>query len=70
MERGCNCAIAAAALCLAAVGDPLEDLKAASAAVDGQRYAAAIAQLQPLSKRLPKLADYVAWFLATAEFAT
>jgi len=72
LRTGVAAAVAAfaAVLCLAAVGDPLDDLKAASAAVDGQRYAAAIAQLKPLSKRLPKLSDYVAWFLATAEFAT
>jgi soluble lytic murein transglycosylase len=52
----------------AAAGDPLADLKAGATAFDGQRYAAAVALLQPLGKRLPKLADYVAWFHASAEF--
>jgi len=58
----------AAVLSFAAVGDPLGDLKSAAAAVDSKHYAAAIEQLKPLLKRLPKLADYTAWFLATAEF--
>ncbi|MGD1092776.1 MAG: transglycosylase SLT domain-containing protein [Bryobacteraceae bacterium] len=52
----------------AAAGDPLADLKAGVTAFESQRYAAAIALLQPLGKRLPKLADYVAWFHASSEF--
>jgi len=48
--------------------DPLLELKDASAAIDAGRNAQAIALLGPLQKKLPKLADYVAWFLATAEF--
>ena len=47
---------------------PLADLKSASAAIDAKHYPAAIAALQPLQKRLPKLADYVAWLMATARF--
>src|SRR6516225_9342716 len=56
----------AAAVC-AAPGDPVADLKAAAAAMDAKRYAAAITLLDPLSKRLPKLADYVAFFQATSK---
>ena len=36
----------------AAAGDPLSDLKAGVTAFESQRYAAAIALLQPLAKRL------------------
>ena len=61
-------AIALAAMVLSSAGDPLADLKAGAAAFDSQHFASAIATLQPLGKRLPKLADYVAWFLASAEF--
>src|SRR5260221_4540512 len=53
---------------LPAATDPLADLKAGAAALDAKHYAAAIAALNPLSKRLPKLADYAAWFLASAQF--
>src|SRR5258708_3894860 len=63
-------AIGAFALCLPAATDPLADLKAGAAAIDAKHYAAAIATLQPLGKRLPKIADYAAWFLASAQFET
>src|SRR5579864_8166914 len=53
---------------LAAPGDPLSDLKAAVTALQSGRAASAIAALKPLDKKLPKLADYVAWFLASAQF--
>ena len=52
---------------LSAATDPLVDLKSGADALDGKRYAAAIATLKPLGKRLPKLADYSNWFLASAE---
>jgi soluble lytic murein transglycosylase len=64
-------AIAMAALAtvsLAAPGDPLSDLKAAVAALQSGHAAPALAALKPLDKKLPKLADYVAWFLASAQF--
>jgi peptidoglycan lytic transglycosylase len=64
-------AIAMAALAtvsLAAPGDPLSDFKAALTALQSGHTAPAIAALKPLDKKLPKLADYVAWFLASAQF--
>src|SRR5712692_9460929 len=64
-------ALAAVALLtwrLAAAAEPLADLKSGVVALDGQRYAAAIATLKPLGPKLPKLADYAAWFLASPQF--
>jgi soluble lytic murein transglycosylase len=51
-----------------APADPLEELKAGATALDAKHYSQAIAGLSPLIKRLPKLADYAAWLLASAEF--
>ncbi len=56
-----------AAWAVAASPDPLVDLKAGVAALDAKRYAGAIASLSPLPKRMPELADYAAWFLASAQ---
>jgi soluble lytic murein transglycosylase len=53
---------------LMAATDPLADLKAGATALDGKRYSAAVATLSPLVKKLPKLADYAAWLLASAQF--
>jgi len=47
--------------------DPVADLRAGTAALDAKKYAAAIALLEPLVKRLPKIADYTAFFLASAK---
>ena len=58
----------AAAIFAGAATDPLADLKSGSVALDNKRYSAAIATLKPLAKRIPKLADYAAWFLASAQF--
>ena len=55
---------------LRAASDPLADLKAGADALDAGRYPAAIAALKGLPQRLPKLADYSAWFLASAQSAT
>jgi soluble lytic murein transglycosylase len=57
-----------AVLTLAASTDPLADLKTGAVSLDAKRYAPAISALEPLPKRLPKLADYAAWFLANAQF--
>ena len=74
-----NAALSAAAVVAAAAGvtfalraatDPLTDLKAGADALDAGRYPAAIAALKGLPQRLPKLADYSAWFLASAQSAT
>ena len=51
-----------------AATDPLSGLRAGAAAVESKQYATAIKELEPLAQRLPKLADYRAWFLASAEF--
>ena len=48
--------------------DPLADLRASVSALDNRQYPAAIKELGSLAGRLPKLADYCAWFLASAEF--
>jgi soluble lytic murein transglycosylase len=61
-------AAAIAVMCLSGATEPLVDLKAGSVALDAKRYAAAVALLEPLAKRLPKLADYSAWFLASSQF--
>ncbi len=61
-------AVAIAVVSHGAPPDPLSDLKAGVAALDAKHYGAAIGLLQPLPKRLPKLADYAAWFLASAQF--
>ena len=53
-----------------AATDPLADLKAGADAIDAGRYPAAIAALKGLPQRLPKLADYAAWFLASAQSAS
>ncbi|MGH9648611.1 MAG: tetratricopeptide repeat protein, partial [Bryobacteraceae bacterium] len=52
-----------------AATDPLTDLKAGADDFDARRYPAAIAALKGLPQRLPKLADYAAWFLGSAQFA-
>jgi soluble lytic murein transglycosylase len=59
--------IAMAATCGSAT-DPLADLKAGVTALESQKYAAAIAALEPAVKRLPKISDYPAFFLASAKF--
>ena len=53
---------------LGAADSPAGDLKAAVEALQAKRTSTAIMALEPLPKRLPKLADYIAFFLATAEF--
>src|SRR5579871_6271978 len=57
-----------AAVCSAAASDPLADLKSGAAALDSGRFPAAISALDTLPKRLPKLADYAGWLLASAQF--
>ncbi len=52
--------------CTAAT-DPLADLKAGAAALDAKKYASAVALLEPIVKKLPKIADYTAFFLASAK---
>jgi soluble lytic murein transglycosylase len=60
----------AAAIFAGGATDPLADLKSGAAALDAGRYSAAITTLAPLPKRIPKLADYAAWFLAAAQFGS
>lgn len=71
-HKGLPVAAAAAVLavtCLPAASDPSAELKAGASALDAKRYQAAIAVLQPLEQKLPKLADYAAWFVASAQFS-
>ena len=56
------------AVTCASATDPLADLKAGAAALDAKKYAAAIPLLEPAVKRLPKIADYAAFFLASAKY--
>ncbi len=60
--------VVAAAILASASSDPLADLKAGAGALDNQQFSKAIATLKPLPQKLPTLADYAAWFLASAEF--
>jgi soluble lytic murein transglycosylase len=55
---------------ISAQTDPASDLKSAVSALQSKREAAAIAILKNLDRKLPKLADYVTWFRASAEFNT
>jgi len=64
----CLAGLFMATLCLRAASDPLADLKAGSSALDAKGYAAAAASLKGLAQRLPKLADYVGWLEASAQF--
>ena len=63
-------AFAGVAVSLAAEGDFVSELKSAVAALEAKHDAAAIAMLNGLDRKLPKLADYTAWFRASAEFDT
>jgi len=75
--RFCATAILAstgAALSISAQSQPLQsnaasELKAAVDALQWGRNTAAIAILKGLDRKLPKLADYVAWFHASSEFS-
>jgi soluble lytic murein transglycosylase len=49
-----------------AADEPVAGLKKAIAAIEAKRYPAAIAELKDV--RVPKLADYTAWYLASAQF--
>jgi soluble lytic murein transglycosylase len=64
---GATIFLALASICGSAT-DPLADLKAGAAALEAKKYGAAIATLEPVEKRLPKIADYVAFFVASAKF--
>ncbi|MCU1339197.1 MAG: Lytic transglycosylase, catalytic [Bryobacterales bacterium] len=57
-------------LALHAAADPLGDLKAGADALEAGRYPFGLASLKGLPARLPKLADYAAWFLASAQSAS
>ena len=61
-------AFAGITVSLAAQGDVVSELKSAVAALQSNREAAAAAMLKGLDRKLPKIADYIAWFRATAEF--
>ena len=63
-------ALLALALPLGSATDPLVDLKTGASQLESKKYPAAIATLEPLVKRLPKIADYTAFFLASAKFET
>ena len=63
-------AVGGATFALRAASDPLIDLKTGADALEAGRYPAAVAALKGLPQRLPKLADYAAWFLGSAQFAS
>ena len=52
---------------LRGAADPGADLKAAIEAVQAKKYAVAAPLLGDLRARLPQLADYAAWYLATTQ---
>ena len=62
-------AAAGVAVSLSAADDAVSDLKTAVAALQSKNEASAIATLKGLNGRLPQIADYVAWFRASAEFS-
>jgi len=62
-------AVAGVAVSLSAADDAVSELKAAVAALQAKNEATAIATLKGLSSKLPQIADYVAWFRASAEFS-
>lgn len=62
-------AIGGAAFAIHAATDPLVELKSGADALEAGRYPSAITALKGLPQRLPKLADYAAWFLGSAQFA-
>src|ERR1700689_5217638 len=61
-------AIAAVAFVSLAAADPMAELKAGASALDAKQYPTAIATLTPLVKKIPKLADYAAFLLGSAQF--
>jgi len=63
-------ALGGTVIAVRAASDSLADLKAGADALEDGRYPAAIAALKGLPQRLPKLADYAAWFLASAQSAS
>lgn len=60
-------AVGSALVGLRAAADPAADLKTAIEAVNAKRYAVAAPLLGDLRARLPHLADYAAWYLATTQ---
>ena len=68
LAAGAVIAAASVAVSVAAPADASSDLKAAVAALQSNRAAAALATLRPLARTLPGIGDYIAWFTATAEF--
>ncbi|HSP69060.1 MAG TPA: transglycosylase SLT domain-containing protein [Bryobacteraceae bacterium] len=70
MSAAAAAVIGAASFAVHAASDPLVDLKAGADALEAGRYPAAISTLKGLPQRLPKLADYAAWFLASAQSAS
>jgi len=63
-------AVGGTVFALRAATDPIVDLKAGADALDAGRYPSALAALKGLPQRLPKLADYAAWFLASTQSAS
>jgi soluble lytic murein transglycosylase len=59
-----------AVFALHAASDPLADLKSGADALEAGHYPSSITALKGLPQRLPKLADYAAWFLASAQSAS
>ncbi len=55
-----------AAIALLAADSPVATLKSAIDAIDAKQYEAATKSLDGLAKKLPKLADYVSFYKATA----
>src|ERR1700759_570510 len=67
MSKTFLAAIVLGAITVAAT-DPIADLKAGAAALEQKKNAVAITTLEPVVKKLPKIADYAAFFVASAKF--
>ncbi len=63
-------AAAGVAVSIAAPQDTVSEFKAAVAAAQSKPEAASLAAVRGLAKKFPKLADYIAWFTANAEFSS
>jgi peptidoglycan lytic transglycosylase len=61
-------AAAGAVVSLSGADEPVSELKAAVAAAQSRQDAVSLAALRAFAKKLPKLADYIAWFAANVEF--
>lgn len=68
MVAACAVVLPAAPVPLQPPSASLTELKIGVAQLQGKQSGNGVATLKPLSAKLPKLADYIAWFIASAQF--